>query len=101
MALVRLMTESRDLNQVQNNVATAINPLLSNPLLNGTFLANETLGVGTNIIRHGLNRTLQGWIVTRIGGAAQLYDSQSSNPTPQTTLEIVSDAAVIVTLYVF
>ncbi len=101
MPFVRLMTESRDLNQVQNNLATAINPLLNNPLLNGTFLTNVSLGIGTNVIKHGLNRTLQGWIITLNSGASTFYDLQSSNPTPQLTLELVSSAAVTVNIYVF
>lgn len=94
----RLMTDSRELNQVQNNVANAINPLLNNPILNGNFLNGVQLFTGGNVLSHGLGRTQQGWFLTDILGLAEVYRTGSFNST---TFELVSDADVVVNIYVF
>lgn len=98
MPFVRLMTESRDLNQVQNNIATAFNPLLINPLLNGNFLTEIDLISGVNVIPHGLDRTPQGWMITDIDGAAVIYRSAAFTTS---LITLTSDAAVTVNIYVF
>lgn len=101
MALSKLLTDSRELNQVQQNVATALLPLESNPLAQGQILESQSLGIGDNTIYHNLGRTLRGWFITSINGAATIYDKQSTNTTPQVTLVLNSSAAVTVNLYVF
>lgn len=93
-----MQTESREVNQLQSNIATVLNPLLSNPLLNGSFLTGIALISGTTVIAHGLGRTPQGWMLTDINGAATVYRSAAFNSS---TLSLTSDASVTVNLYVF
>jgi hypothetical protein len=86
---------------MQTTWAQQINPILENPLVKGLILPNIALAIGTNVINHKLGRKLQGYYITRKRAAAQIYDQQDSNQTPQLTLVLVSDAVVTIDLAVF
>lgn len=78
--------------------ASALNPVIANPLNTSKVLNNTSLKVGSNIINHGLGRTMLGWFVTDIQGIASIYRSAPMNAT---TLTLTSDAAVTVNIGVF
>ena len=90
-----------NLQMMQNTWATKIEPVISNPLVNGVILENVSLTAGANVINHKLGRKLQGWYPVRIRSAATFYDTQDSNQTPQLTLNLTSSANVIIDLAVF
>lgn len=89
------------LSMMANTWASALDPVLNNPLVKGSLLNNISLINGTTVVNHKLGRKLQGWIVVGIDGAAAIYDNQASNQTPQLTLSLTSNAAVTVNLWVF
>lgn len=91
----------QSLSLLQTSWASKLNPILANPVSNGLLLKNVSLVNGTNAVNHKLGRKLQGWIVTRKRANAELHDEQDSNQNPSLTLTLVSDADVIVDLYVF
>lgn len=101
MPLKTVQTKDRILNQIQGNTRDAIQKILANPVLNGVLLTEVSLSVGTNSINHGLGRVLEGWIVVRQRDQADIWDSQDDNTTPQYTLDLDSDTATIVDLYLF
>ncbi len=86
---------------MQTAWATQLDPLLSNPCLQSIILKNVALINGTTVINHKLSRKLQGWKLVRIRAAATIYDSQDTNPSPDLTLRLVSNAAVICDIEVF
>jgi hypothetical protein len=94
-------TSSEELNRVQDNLVRTLAPIFTNPILNYTLLSEVQLVVGTNTINHKLGRPLIGWIVTRKRSAAEIYDTQDSNLSPQNSLLLMSDAIVTVDLYCF
>lgn len=87
------------LNQVQTKWRSLLNPLLAQPT--PIILTNVALINGTTVIPHLLGRVLKGWKPSRIRASATIYDAQDSNQTPQTTLVLISSAAVVVDLEVF
>ena len=89
------------LSQMQTKWASILNPLLGNPVNNGSILKNVSLKSGSNTINTMLGRPLQGWSVVRQRGAAEIYDDQDANQSPNLTLVLVSNAAVSVDLLVF
>jgi hypothetical protein len=102
MSLPIFNTSLKDLSMMQTNWASQLNPLLSNPIVNGLILKNIPLSSGSNVINHTLGRNLQGWVVTRMQNAfAELYDTQNINTMPNLTLFLHSNAAVVVDLLVF
>lgn len=94
-------TSDYDLNQVQLSLVRTLNPVFNTPILGGDYLSSVSLTTGLNIINHGLERNLNGWIIVRQRAQAQLWDSQDSNKTPTLTLALNSTAPVVVDLYVF
>lgn len=96
-----MLPQRLPLAQMQVTWATALNPIIANPILQGNILKNISLVAGTNVINHKLSRNLQGWNPTRIRSAVALYDQQDTNPTPQLTLILIADADAIIDLLVF
>ena len=88
----------REFQMMQSAWRGVLNPFLRQAQLNGTLLADVALGVGNTVVSHKLGRTPQGWIVTDINGAAQIYRSAAFNPL---TLTLNSDASVTVSLYIY
>lgn len=96
-----LTTKDPELNRVQSNILSGLQPYLVGGLLDGQILKGVSLVSGSNSIAHGLNRTLIGWFIVRQRASATLYDTQDSNPTPTKTLDLTASAAVTVDIYVF
>jgi hypothetical protein len=84
-----------------NTWATALDPVIANPLVQGQLLTNVALANGTTIVNHKLGRKLIGWLIVGINGAATVYDNQASNQMPQLTLSLTSNAAVTANIWVF
>lgn len=81
--------------------ASQIDPLLAQPQNQGLIIRQVPLINGHTVVNHLLDRKLQGWVLTRQRAAANIYDAQDSNQTPQQTLILISDQAVVVDLWVF
>lgn len=102
MPLPRLQSEDAALGRLQTRWKASLDPLVDLPLLQGVLLKNVSLQSGANVVDHRLGRAPQGYLVTRVQGAAtSLYDTQAANPRPQLTLNLVSSAAATVDLWVF
>jgi len=78
-----------------------LDPILSNPLLDGQLLQGVVLINGTTIVNHKLGRKLIGWFPVGLNTAAVIHDNQASNQTPQLTLSLTCNATVTVNLWVF
>lgn len=90
------------LNQVQDALVGCLNPLLTNPLLDYVIVTGVALKAGTTTIANPILRNIQGLIVIRKNGFADIHTgSNSVNPTPTKTIIISSSAAVLVDLYIF
>ncbi len=86
------------LDQTQNQWASIINPVLSNPQNNAALLTGVVLKNGVTVINHKLGRKPQGWFIADQTAAAQIYRSAAFNDL---TLTLTSNAAVTVSLGVF
>lgn len=78
--------------------SSILNPFLANQLNNVSILAGIALTTGSNTINHKLGRTLQGWFLVDVNGAATVYRSQ---PLNDTTLTLTSSADITVSIGVF
>lgn len=97
-AVPNLQSEDRVQNQSSQNIISALNQLLKNPLVQGNFVKNTFLSSGSNVIPHGLGRTLQGWSIVDINADADIYRSAPLNAQ---NLTLTTSADVTVSLYVF
>lgn len=92
----------RVINNLQDNVATALNPLVAKFQNDSTILPNVSLVSGqVNTINHTLGRQLAGWKIVRQRGPASISDVQDSNKQSNLTLLLVTSANVVVDLEVF
>jgi hypothetical protein len=97
-----LLPQMQNLSQLSTKWAAIINPILSNPASNPTILSNVVLKSGANSIPHKLGQNLQGWYITRMeGNFAQIYDTQTTNTTPNLTLNLNASTGVTVNIAVF
>lgn len=88
-------------DMAQNRWAGQLNPLLATPITQGFMLSGISLSNGTTIVNHKLGRNLIGWFTVGINGAATIFDNQANNQTPDLTLSLTSNAAVITNIWVF
>lgn len=86
---------------MQTQWAQQLDPVISNELLQGQLLMNQSLVVGTNTINHGLGRKLVGYFIVGQTAQASIWDSQATNQMPQLTLVLNSTAVTTVNLWVF
>lgn len=84
----------------QTTWAQALDPVISNLLVNGQLLKDIALSNGTTVINHKLGRQPQGWILSAPKGAAIVYQA-SQQPNPTLTLTVISNAAVMTDMWVF
>jgi len=96
-AIPQMQSDSRTENQLQSNIIRGIQPLLKNPMAIVSHLQGVQLFTGSNLVNHGLFQQLQGYFVSRINGAATIYDTAAT----ATTLTLHSSADVTVSLICF
>lgn len=101
MALPLFHTDDKSLGLLQTQWASALNPVLACPPVQGLQLDNVVLASGDNTISHRLGRKLQGWIIVRRNSAASVYDKQATNSMPNLTLVLNSSGACTVSLWVY
>lgn len=89
---------SKEFSLLQTNWAQQLNPLITNPMLQGNLLKGLALLTGANVINHRLSRKLQGWWVVDQDGVANFYRSAAKNDV---TLTLTASANVNIDLYVF
>lgn len=100
-AIALVQTQDKDINQLQQNISQAINPVIQNPIISGNILVQQQLQPGINQVDHQLGRKLQGWFLVRKRASSDIYDIQDSNRTPAATLALQASLAVSVDIYVF
>jgi|ERR1035437_1362527 hypothetical protein len=101
MSLPSFNTKDVTLSLLQSNWAIILNPIVDLPLIHGVTLKNVKLLSGDNKIAHRLSRNLQGWVIVRKRAAADIYDTQATNPQPTLTLALNSSADCVVDIYAF
>ena len=99
MGLPLQQTDDKDLSLLSTKWKSILDPVLSNPLVNGRLISNVVLISGDNTINHGLQAKLQGYIVVRNSAASVFFDKPS--PMPTLTLILNSSAPTTISLWVF
>src|SRR6476619_310162 len=85
--------------RLQQAVDEATRPVFACPLVDGRLLEGIELGTGSNVLSHGLSRTLKGWILTRVSAQVTISDLQVSNATPERTLVLDVSAPCTVSVW--
>lgn len=81
---------------LQTAVRDALKPLTNNPILDYVILKGVVIS-GTKAINHGLQRAVQGWVVTRIKSSAVIFEVKSDD----NTITLTSTSPAVIDLYIF
>lgn len=95
---------SKQINDLQTNIAASIGQVLGKDQLDSTVITNISLlpAPMINKVSHTLGRNLTGYIVVRChGGFPLIYDVQDTNPSPSLLLYLMSATAITVDMLVF
>jgi hypothetical protein len=82
----------------QTSWKAAILPVMNNEINQGILLTNIPLINGATTINHLLSRKQQGWMIADVNAAATIYRSQ---PLNDKTLTLTSNAACLISIWVF
>ncbi len=93
-----MLPQKLPLPLMQTTWAQMLNPIIAFPPVQGTLLTNIPLINGVTIVNTLLGRKMQGWIITDTNAAATIYRSAAMNDK---TLQLTSNAAVTVSIWVF
>lgn len=100
MQLPMIQTSLKELQLLESQWKSILDPILGNPILSGRLITDIALVSGNNTVSHKLGRALQGYIVTDMTGAfVNIYRVESPNPT--LTLVLNSSGAATIGLMVF
>lgn len=97
----QLTTTNLPWQQAQPLWASQLNPVLANPIVNSRIITNVVLTTGNNTINTLLGRKLQGYIVILKSADVTIYDTQSTNPKTDLTLQLVASGPATISLLVF
>ncbi len=86
------------IDMMQNRWATILDPVITNPLVNGRLIEDISLTTGNNVINHKLGRKQRGYIITSQDGIATIFKANDFN---NLTLTLTSSADVMISLWVF
>lgn len=92
----------KDLSKLQNNIDIVIKPILNCPIIDGVLVENVSLSTSSaNEVFHKLGRKPIGFIIVKQSADSRIWDSQSSNPTPDRTFLLSCSNAVTVNIWFF
>lgn len=88
--------------RIQDNIESAIAPVLRNVILNSVLLKDIELTASVaNEISHKLAQNLTGWVLIRNRANAVVWDEQDTNKNAKRTLILQTSANTVVDLLVF
>ncbi len=86
------------LNRIQDQLQK-LNPVLSNPLLNGNLVGPVALGTDAVAVNHLLSRNYVGWFIVDIDADETVFRASADNPAQVINLQ--ASGACNVKLYWF
>lgn len=92
------LSQNLDWELANSQWASALNPIIANPIATPEIIKNVPLKMGINVVNHSLGRVMQGFFIIDIQGPATVY---RSSPFNATTLILTSNSAVTLSLGVF
>lgn len=101
--LPQLLSKDPILNRTQALQKKALDPVLANPIVNGSLLQGITLkasGTPTQV-SHGLGRPYVGWFLSRPTASFSVWETAPTLPASFLTLNSSSGSAQTVDLWVF
>lgn len=98
----KVQTEDRLIQQLQENIATALSQLINLPILSGNLIEVEIKEVGTDLaVNHFLGRKYLTYIVAERFNNIEITTSPNNNAYPEKQVVIQGDSLGRVKLYIY
>ena len=88
-------------DQVQGDIATALNPLFQLPVASGNRVQDQERTTADTVVDHGLEQAPEGWIILKQNAAQVIYESATVNDFPETTVILKAGGTVTADLFFF
>lgn len=98
--MLPLIQKANDANflLMQTQWKAQLDPIISNPLVDGVLLRNISLINGVTVVNHLLGRKPLGWLIVDQDTGAMIY---RSSPATALTLTLTSNSVTTVSIWVF
>lgn len=97
----KVHSSADELNEVQDNIKSALDPISGHILLGGNFFRAVPLTSGDNFFQHGLGRNFISWDWFNPNADVAIFRSTTPNPDPSKYVVIHCGGSVVADLYVF
>ncbi len=97
----QIWSPNEEVTRLQTHIRTTLNPLLELPISDGllhTYLSIET---SDTVIDHKLGRQYEGFIITRLKSNSVIFESSSTNDTPDRIIILKASATATADIYFF
>lgn len=76
---MRVVPEEDSLNRFQDNVKRGFMRIDKKDIIDGVHIVNQSVGPGSVTLTHGLDRQVNGYIITSASTKANAYKTNSDN----------------------
>ena len=97
----QIWSPDEEVTRLQSHIKTTLNPLLELPISDGVLQTNLSIATTDTVIDHKLGRQYEGFIVTRLKSNSVIYESSSTNGTPDRTIILKASATATADIYFF
>jgi hypothetical protein len=94
--LAKINHKDEIINRIQDNIATSVNQVVTNPINQGQLIQASLAG-GSNAVPHKLGRVPQGYFIGSQSNASTIHETSRDS----TFLNLTASSAVSVSLWIF
>ena len=97
----QIWSPNEEVTRLQSHIKTALNPLLELPISDGILIKGLSIETTDTRVNHGLGREYEGFIITRLKSNSVIFESSSTNDTPDRTIILKASATATADIYFF
>ena len=97
----QIHSENAEVTRLQSHIKTTLNPLLQLPISDGILIKDLDIETTDTRVNHGLGRTYEGFIITRLQSNAVIYESSTTNDYKDLYIFLKGSASATADIYFF
>ena len=97
----QIHSENAEVNRLQSHIKTTLSPLLQLPISDGVLIKDLSIETTDTRVNHGLGRTYEGFIITRLQSNAVIFESSTENTDKNLFIFLKGSSAATADIYFF
>ncbi len=89
------------MTRLQSHIKTTLSPLLQLPISDGILIKDLSIETTDTRVNHGLGKTYEGFIITRLLSNAVIYESSTTNDDKDLFIFLKGSSAATADIYFF